>query len=170
MRLPGPDFPILCRRLDRKHLSPDPFWKKMARVPRPAKTSEIFPAPGHDLSFPSRDQTFIGKICCHTHFGKSVRRRHSLSAQVHFCSLWQGLHFSRLSSKIGREVLSPHPFLEKRIPDPQLTLKNDFSCVQDKILICPSCDQDFAESLCLHIHFSKKRPRCRSLPRHVRFL
>ena len=84
MRLPGPHFPILSRRLGRKHLSPDPFSKKMAQVPKPAKTSEIFLAHGHDLTFPSRVQSLVEKICCHTDFGKNERRRHSLSAHVHF--------------------------------------------------------------------------------------
>ena len=34
----------------------------MARVPKPAKTSEIFLAPGHELTFPSHVQDLIEKI------------------------------------------------------------------------------------------------------------
>ena len=170
MRLPGPHFPILSRRLGRKHLSPDPFSKKMAQVPKPAKLCEIFQAHCHDLTFPSRVQSLVEKICCHTHFEKNERRRNSLSAHVHFFSPWQGLHFSTLSSKLRREVLSHTHFWKNENLIRNSRWKISFSCVQDKGFIFPSCDQDLAESLCLHIHFSKKRPRCRSLPSHVRFL
>ena len=84
MRLPGPHFPILNRRLGRKHLSPEPFSKKMAQVPKPAKTSKISLAHGHDLTFPSRVQSVVEKICCHTHFEKNERQRSSLSQHVRF--------------------------------------------------------------------------------------
>ena len=113
MRLPGPHFPMLSRRLGRKHLSPDPFSKKMAQVTKTVKTSELFLIHGHDLTFPSRVQSVIEKICCHTHFEKNERRRHSLSAHIQFSSLWQGPHFSISSPNLGREVLSPHPFPKK---------------------------------------------------------
>ena len=113
MRLSGPHIPILIRRLGRKQLSPDPFWKKMARVQRPDKTSEICLAPCHDLTFPSHVQNLIEKICCHTHSEKNKRRRRSLSEHVHYPSTWQGPHFSMLSPKLGREFLPPHPISEK---------------------------------------------------------
>jgi len=99
-------------------------FKKMARVPKPAKTNEIFLAPGHDLTFPSHVQNLVAKICCHTHFEKNERRRHSSSAHVHFFSHWQGPHFSMLNPKLGRDILSPPPFLKKRKPDPPLGLTN----------------------------------------------
>ena len=68
----GPHLPILSRRLGRKHLSPDLFWKKkMARVPKPAKTSKIFLAPGHELTFPSHVQDLIEKIAA-THILKKT--------------------------------------------------------------------------------------------------
>ena len=81
----GPHLPTSSRRLGRKHLSPDPLWKKMARVPKPAKPSEIFRAPCHDLTFPSHVQNLIEKICCRPPFEKNERRRRSLSAHVRFC-------------------------------------------------------------------------------------
>jgi len=85
----GPHYPILSRRLGRKHLSPDPFSKKMAQVPKPAKTSEIFPAHCHDLTFASHVQNLAENICCHTHFEKNERRRRSLSEHVRFFSPWR---------------------------------------------------------------------------------
>ena len=109
----GPHFPILCRRLGRKHLSLDPFWKKMARVPRPAKTSEIFPAPDHDLTFPSHVQQLIGKICCHTHFEKKQRRRRSLSAHLRFCSSLAGTSLFHVESQAWPTFFAATPISEK---------------------------------------------------------
>ena len=109
----GPHYPILSRRLGRKHLAPDPFSKKMAQVPKPAKTSEIFPAPGHDLTFPSHVQKLIGKICCHTHFEKNQRRRRSLSAHLRFCSSLAGTSLFHVESQAWPTFFAATPISEK---------------------------------------------------------
>ena len=129
MRLPGPHLPILSRRLRRKHLSPVAFSKKRVRVPKPAKTSEIFLAAGHDLTFPSRAQSLIENICCHTPFEKKRAPAPQLVCTCSFFSPWQGPHFSTLNPKLERDFLSSHPFLKKRKPDPPPGLPNlTFTC------------------------------------------
>ena len=164
MRLSGPHFPILNRRLGRKHLSPDPFSKKNAPVPKPAKPSEICRAPGHDLTFPSHVQNLAENICCHTHFEKNERRRRSLSEHVHFFSPWRGPHFSMSSPKLGREFLSPYPFLKKRTPGPQPVLKNRVFAGHGKVLTFQSCVQDLAQNIRPRVRFRKNQHLHRRLP------
>ena len=85
----------------------------MARVPKPAKTSEIFLAPGHELTFPSHVQDLIEKIAAAHILKKTSAAAAACLHMVDFVSPWQGSHFSMLSPKLGREILSPHPFTKK---------------------------------------------------------
>jgi hypothetical protein len=96
----------------------------MVRVPKPANTSKIFLAHGHDLTFPSHVQDLIEKIAA-AHILKTTSAAAAACLNRFICSSpWQGPHFSMLNPKFGREFLSPHPFLKKRKPDPPPGLTN----------------------------------------------
>ena len=85
----------------------------MARVPKPAKTSEIFLAPGHDLTFPSHVQNLIGKICRRTDFEKNERRRRSLSQHVQFFQLMAGTSLFHVESQAWATIFVTTPISEK---------------------------------------------------------
>ena len=86
-----------------------------------------------------------------------------------FSSLWQGPHFSISSPSLGREVLSPHPFLKKRTPGPQPVFENQVFVGHDKDLTFQSCVQDLAQNIRPRIRFRKNQDLHGRLPRHVRF-
>ena len=85
----------------------------MARVPKPAKPSEIFRAPGHDLTFPSHVQNLIEKICRHTDFEKNERRRRSLSQPVQFFQLLAGASLLHVESRPWARIFVTAPISEK---------------------------------------------------------
>ena len=86
-----------------------------------------------------------------------------------FSSLWQGPHFSISSPSLGREVLSPHPFLKKRTPGPQPVFENQVFVGHGKDLTFQSCVQDLAQNIRPRIRFRKNQDLHGRLPRHVRF-
>ena len=110
----GPHFPVLCPRLGRKHLSPHPFSKRRARVPKLAWTCEIFLAHGQDLTFPSCVQGLGEKICPPEHFWKNEHRRRSLSGHGKNSKPLAGTSLSCLAPKTWPKAFVPTPVFKKK--------------------------------------------------------
>ena len=88
-------------------------FKKKTQVPKPAKTSEIFRAPGHRLTFPSHVQNLIEKICRHTDFEKNERRRRSLSQHVQLFQPMAGTSLFHVESRPWARIFATTLIFEK---------------------------------------------------------
>ena len=62
-----------------------------------------------------------------------------------------------LSPSLGREVVSPRPFLKKWTPGPQPVLENQVFVGHGKDLTFQSCVQDLAQNIRPRIRFKKNQ-------------